>query len=87
LKGTEIKFLLYNVNNPATSSKNSFIITTMTSDINGYAIDIAQGKTLTPTLECFFPCKTCTSTLLKEECTSCYGDVPEKILFQKTCVT
>jgi hypothetical protein len=69
---SSISIELGTVTNPTDNSVlNGFIINTY-NDVNMvYNIDVLNNNILLPSLECNYPCETC-STSNKNDCTSCW---------------
>ena len=82
--------IIGNYTNPSRPTSDSFTVTSYVSNSRTYKVDeISAG--LVPSLECDFPCKTC-STSSRTTCTSCFTDdssITEKYFVEdsNTCVS
>jgi hypothetical protein len=89
-KSTAISILVANYTNPSVPAGTSFTIRTFTTSSRTFGIDtIATG--MVPSLECDYPCKTCTATN-SSSCLTCFttiSSITEKfhIADNNTCVS
>ncbi|CAI2372672.1 unnamed protein product [Moneuplotes crassus] len=80
---SEISFQIQGITNPISDTLTSFEISTYTQ--NDFAIDTVSDG-FVPTLECNYPCKTCSSTNASA-CTSCFtqAETGSPLLQTGTC--
>jgi hypothetical protein len=88
--GTSVSISIANYTNPSAPTGTSFTVRTFTTSARSFFIDeIASG--LVPSLECDYPCKTCSSSN-SSECLTCFTtitSIPEKyhISTNNTCAS